>query len=63
LNADYRKAAKAVMENRTKDPNRNRDPSTVQRITFLDELIAGRSPEALKADILAKYRAMGVKFD
>ncbi len=63
LHAYFKDVAKAGHAYVTRDPNRSRDSSTVQRKTYQDRLLAGRSMDQLKAEIVAKYRAFGIKFE
>ncbi len=63
LHAYYQEVAKAALAYRSRDPNRSRDPAAVQRKAYLDRLLAGRSMDELKAEIIAKYRAFGIKFE
>lgn len=63
LHAYFKDVAKAGHAYLTRDPNRSRDSAEVQRKTYLDRLVAGRSMEQIKAEIVAKYRAYGIKFE
>ena len=63
LHAYFRDVSKAGHAYVTRDPNRSKDSAEKQRKTYLDRLLAGRSMEQLKAEILAKYRAFGIKFE
>ncbi len=63
LHAYFKDVAKAGHAYVTRDPNRSRDSAAVQRKTYLDRMLAGRSMDQIKADIVAKYRALGIKFE